>query len=87
MKGEPASARAPQPGRGRGGELSARVRQRLCAPRTASRPLTSAGPRAGPPGQGGVGDGGGARAGNRVSRRRRARAHSPPPSAPGPAAP
>lgn len=40
-------ARAPQPGRGRGRAPRA-VRQRLCAPRTPVRPLTSAEPRAGP---------------------------------------
>lgn len=42
---------------GGGGERSARVRQRLCAPHTADRPLTSAEPRAGPPGRGGAGAG------------------------------
>lgn len=50
---------------GGGGEHSARVRQLLCAPRTAGCPLTSAGPRAGPRDR--DGRGGGARAGVRVS--------------------
>lgn len=59
-----ASERARHSPGGGGGERSARVRQPLCAPRTADRPLTSAEPRAEPRGQGGAGAGRRARPGS-----------------------
>lgn len=82
MKGERASERART---GREGEQASAARECAsgpCAPRTASRPLTSAGPRAGPPGPGGAGAGGGARAGARVTSGGARRARPPLPHSP-----